>query len=109
MLSVRGALRFGAVHASNVLRMSGHMVLRVIAGVIPFLLAGGLTYLALLRAHDINFYLARRPPEFWIAGAIVVLIVAGILAALVRTVARWALAMPLACFESAHPPPGLEL
>jgi glycerophosphoryl diester phosphodiesterase len=102
-LTARSALRFGAVHAPNVLRLSGHMVLRLIAGAIPFLLAGGLTYLALLRAHDINYYLARRPPEFWIAGAIVVLIVVGIIAAVVRTVARWALAMPLLLFEKVHP------
>src|SRR5262245_59217139 len=103
LLSARSALRFGAVHAPNIVRLSGHMVLRVIAGAIPFLLAGGLTYLALLREHDINFYLARHPPEFWIAGAIVVLIVAGIIAALGRTVARWALAMPLLLFEGVHP------
>jgi len=103
ILSVRSALRFGAVNAPNVLRLSGHMVLRLIAGAIPFVLAGGLTYLALLRAHDINFYLARRPPEFWIAGSIVVLIVAGIIAAVVRTAARWALAMPLLLFERVHP------
>jgi glycerophosphoryl diester phosphodiesterase len=103
ILSPRSALRFGAVHAPNVLRLSGHMALGVIAGAIPFLLTGGLTYLMLLRDHDINFYLARRPSEFWIAGAIVVLIVAGILAALVRTVARWALAMPLLLFEKVHP------
>jgi glycerophosphoryl diester phosphodiesterase len=102
-LTARSALRFGTVHAPNVLRLSGHMVLRLIAGAIPFLLAGGLTYLGLLREHDINYYLARRPPEFWIAGAIVVLIVVGIIAAVVRTVARWALAMPLLLFEKVHP------
>src|SRR5262245_38688157 len=103
ILSARSALRFGAVHAPNVLRLSGHMVLRVIAGAIPFVLACGLTYLALLREHDINFYLARRPPEFWIAGAIVVLVVAGVIAVLARAVARWALAMPLLLFENVHP------
>jgi glycerophosphoryl diester phosphodiesterase len=102
-LTGASALRFGAAHATNVLRLSGHMVLRIIVGVIPFLLAGGLTYLVLLREHDINFYLARHPPEFWIAGVIVVLIVIGIVAALVRTVARWAFAMPLVLFENVHP------
>ena len=103
VLSARSALRFGWTHATDVLRLSGHMVLRVFAGAIPFLLAAGLTYLALLREHDINFYLARRPSEFWIAAVIVVLIVIGVLAALARIVARWALAMPLMLFENVHP------
>ena len=103
ILSPRAALRFGAARAPNVLRMSAHMVLRLIAGAIPFLLVAGLTYLALLREHDINFYLARRPSEFWIAAAIVVIIAAGIIAAVARTAARWALAMPLLLFENVHP------
>src|SRR5688572_937215 len=103
VLSAKSALRFGAAHASKVLRLSGHMVLRVIAGSIPFLLAGGLAYLVLLRDHDINFYLARRPPEFWIAVGVVALIAIGVLAALARIAGRWALAMPLLLFENVHP------
>jgi glycerophosphoryl diester phosphodiesterase len=102
-LSARNALRFGIAHAPGVLRLSGNMVLRVIAAVIPFLLVAGLTYLALLREHDINFYLARRPREFWIAGVILVLIVVGITIVLVRLTTRWALAMPLLMFENVHP------
>jgi hypothetical protein len=54
-LNGRGALRFGATHALNILRLSGHMVLRVMLAVIPFGIAGGLVYMALVRAHDINY------------------------------------------------------
>jgi glycerophosphoryl diester phosphodiesterase len=102
-LNGRGALRFGAAHALNVLRLSGHMVLRVMLGVLPFGLAAGGVYMLLLRAHDINYYLAQHPPEFWIAVSLIGLI--GIVFALLlaRTIARWAFAWPLVVFEQVHP------
>ena len=63
-LNATGALRFGAARALNILLLAAHMVLRVLAGLVPFVLAAGLTYMALLRDFDINYYLARRPPQF---------------------------------------------
>ena len=102
-LNGRGALRFGAANSLNVLRLSGHMVLRVILGVLPFALAAGGVYMLLLRAHDINYYLARHPPEFWIAVSLVGLIGIGFALLLARTIARWAFAWPLVVFEQVHP------
>ena len=102
-LNGRGALRFGAANALNVLRLSGHMVLRVMLGVLPFALAAGVVYLVLLRAHDINYYLAQHPPEFWIAACLIGLIAIGFVFLLARTVARWAFAWPLVAFEQVHP------
>ena len=43
------------------------MVVRVLAGLLPFARRRGLVYWALLRRHDINYYLSQRPPEFWVA------------------------------------------
>lgn len=102
-LNGRGALRFGAANALNVLRLSGHMVLRVILGVLPFAVAAGAVYMLLLRAHDINYYLARHPPEFWIAASLIGLIGIGFALLLARTIARWAFAWPLVVFEQVHP------
>ena len=102
-LNARSALRFGAAHALNVFRLMGHMVLRVLVGLIPFLLAAGLTYLGLLRDHDINYYLAQHPPQFWAAAVIVGIIVVGLVLLLARTIASWALAMPLVLFENVSP------
>ena len=102
-LNGRGALRFGAANALNVLRLSGHMVLRVILGVLPFALAAGVVYMLLLRAHDINYYLAEHPPEFWIAAFLIGLIGIGFALLLARTIARWAFAWPLVVFEQVHP------
>jgi glycerophosphoryl diester phosphodiesterase len=102
-LNGRGALRFGAVNALNVLRLSGHMVLRVVLGVLPFGLAMGGVYMLLLRAHDINYYLAAHPPEFWLAASLIGLIGIGFVLLLARTIARWAFAWPLVVFEQVHP------
>ena len=102
-LNGRGALRFGAANALNVLRLSGHMVLRVLLGVLPFALAAGAVYMLLLRAHDINYYLARKPSEFWIAASLIGLIGIGFALLLARTIARWAFAWALVVFEQVHP------
>jgi glycerophosphoryl diester phosphodiesterase len=102
-LTVRGALAFGASRAAHVLALAAHMVVRVLAALVPFLLIAGLAYLWLLRRYDINYYLAERPPAFWGAAAIVVVIVAALAALIVRTITRWALALPLVLFEDVLP------
>ena len=102
-LNATSALRFGAARALNILLLAAHMVLRVLAGLVPFVLAAGLTYMALLRDFDINYYLARRPPQFWTAAGIVALLAIGLALLTARTVSRWALAMPLVIFEDVKP------
>jgi glycerophosphoryl diester phosphodiesterase len=102
-LTVRGALAFGASRAPHVLVLAAHMVIRVLAALVPFLLIAGLAYLWLLRRYDINYYLAERPPAFWGAAVIAAAIVAALAALVVRTIARWALALPLVLFEDVPP------
>jgi glycerophosphoryl diester phosphodiesterase len=102
-LNARGALAFGAKRAPFVLALVWHMFVRVILGVLPFLAAIGAVYFALLRPHDINYYLAHRPPVFYLAAAISAVILAALAAVLVRTIARWALALPLVLFENVLP------
>jgi glycerophosphoryl diester phosphodiesterase len=50
-----------------VLRLTVNVVVRLLAGLLPFLILLGLVYWLLLSRHDINYYLAERPPEFWAA------------------------------------------
>jgi len=102
-LNARSALIFGAKRAPFILALAGHMVVRVILGLLPFLAALGVVYVALLRPHDINFYLAQRPPVFYVAAAIGGVIAAALAAVLVWTIARWALALPLVLFENVLP------
>jgi glycerophosphoryl diester phosphodiesterase len=102
-LAATSALRFASARSPNVLRLTAHMVLRLLAGLAPFLLAAGLVYALLLREYDINYYLARRPPVFLVAAALVALLAVLLVALLVWTVARWALALPLVLFENVSP------
>ena len=102
-LTAREALVFGGARAPLVLRLTAHMVVRLLAGLLPFLLTAGVAYWALLRDYDINYYLAVRPPAFWAATAVAAVLLVTLAALLVRTIARWALALPLVLFENVLP------
>jgi glycerophosphoryl diester phosphodiesterase len=67
---------------------------------IPFL-AAGLTYLGAARPR--HQPLLQHPPQFWAAAVIVGIIVIGLVLLLARTIASWALAMPLVLFENVSP------
>jgi glycerophosphoryl diester phosphodiesterase len=101
--TVRGALAFGAVRAVPVLRLALNIVVRLLVGVLPFVLGIGLVYWTLLRHHDINFYLATRPGPFIAAVVLAAVIVIALVVVLVRTIARWSLALPLVLFEQVSP------
>ena len=102
-LNTIGALAFGAKRAPFVLALIWHMLVRLILGALPFLAALGGVYFLLLRPYDINYYLAQRPPVFYVAAAIGGVILAALAVLLVWTIARWALAMPLVLFEGVLP------
>jgi glycerophosphoryl diester phosphodiesterase len=65
----------------------------------PFVLLAVLTYRLLLSEHDIYFYLQDRPPAFWLAAALGVLLLAASGAVVVWLYVRWALALPIVLFE----------
>jgi glycerophosphoryl diester phosphodiesterase len=66
---------------------------------VPFVLLAALTYGIFLSRHDINYYLTDRPPVFWIAGSIgVLLLLAAFVTGMVLYV-RWAFALPILLFE----------
>jgi glycerophosphoryl diester phosphodiesterase len=102
-LDARRALAFGALRSVHVLALTGHMVLRLLAGLVPFLLLGAAVYRVLLVEHDINYYLAEWPPEFRIAAVLAGGLVAGLATLLVWTIARWIFALPLVLFEGVLP------
>ena len=102
-LRARQALLFGVTHAPHVLALTGNIVLRVLAGLLPFGLGGGLVYFTLLRHHDINYYLARRPAEFWVAAVLVAALLVVLVALALRTAVRWAFALPIVLFEGVLP------
>lgn len=93
------ALWYGARHSWSVVMLALRIFIRVLLIALPFLVVGAIVYLLLLREHDINFYLAERPPIFlFAAGAIVALLVV-MTVLVIRRLLRWAFALPLVLFE----------
>jgi glycerophosphoryl diester phosphodiesterase len=92
---------FAALRAPlrSLLRLSGAVVLRCALIALPFALALLLVAKLCLGEHDINYYLAERPTELWVAvgsgGALLVL--GGI--AVAAQLAAWGLALPLLAYE----------
>jgi glycerophosphoryl diester phosphodiesterase len=94
------ALWYGARHAVSVLHLTSRIVLRVLLIAAPFLAAGGIVYLALVSKHDINYYLAEKPPIFWLAALAVGALLLVMTVLLVRRLVGWAFALPLLLFEN---------
>ncbi len=65
----------------------------------PFVLLAVLTYSLLLSQHDIYFYWKERPPVFWLAAGIGVLLLLAALATGMWLYVRWAFALPIVIFE----------
>jgi glycerophosphoryl diester phosphodiesterase len=66
---------------------------------LPFLALGALTYLNLLGSHNINYYLAETPPVFWVAVAIIAVLLVAMVAVLVYLYLRWLFSVPAIVFE----------
>ncbi|MHB8902918.1 MAG: glycerophosphodiester phosphodiesterase family protein [Thermoguttaceae bacterium] len=101
--TVRGALVRTASLAWPVLQVAGRIVALGAAAAAPFLLAVGGVYVLLLGKHDINYYLAEKPPVFWIASGLAAAILAGLAAVLLRVLVPALYALPLLLFEGADP------
>ena len=97
------ALWYGARHAWSVVRLALRIFIRVLLIALPFLVVGGIVYLLLLREHDINFYLAERPPVFLFAAGVVAALLAVMAVLIIRRLLSWAFALPLVLFEGAGP------
>lgn len=97
------ALIFGARKSWPVVLLSFHILVRVLLIALPFLAVSALISLTLLREHDINFYLAYKPPVF-VAAVGFTTILLGVTAVLViRRLLSWSLALPLILFEDLPP------
>ena len=65
----------------------------------PFLGLAGLTYVLLLRGHDINYYLAEKPPAFLTAAAIGVALGSALLWTVAVAYVRALFVVPILLFE----------
>ncbi|MGE9269587.1 MAG: glycerophosphodiester phosphodiesterase, partial [Verrucomicrobiales bacterium] len=84
-------------------RLGIRFLLRSALIALPFLAAiGGLAW-SQLRANDINYYLAIRPPEFFVTAAGTALILALMAVFLIHHAISWLHALPLLLFDGASP------
>ncbi len=78
-------------------------LVRLLVDAAPWLAGGGLVYWLFLTDHDINFYLAEKPPIFWIAGALIAIALIGLAWFVGRRLLSWAIALPRMAFGGASP------
>ncbi|MEH6584398.1 MAG: glycerophosphodiester phosphodiesterase [Halioglobus sp.] len=85
-------------HALGLLHLTLELTLRIGVRTVPLLVVVGATAWFLLTEHDINFYLAEKPPQFWWAISVTLLSVAIYAWFVARLLMRWCLALPLVLF-----------
>ena len=93
------AVVYASRRGVELVHLAGLAVVRLLLISAPFLAAVGGIYWLLVRTHDINYYLARKPPEFTAAlfGAGALVVVLGVLIA--SKIATWLFALPMVLFE----------
>ena len=109
LLGPVGALRFSLAKAGRVIRLTMRVVAWTLLTIAPFGVVGAVAYYTLLTQYDINFYLKEKPPVFWVAVVIGGVVVAALVAVLLRLFTGWFFALPLVLFENVSPADALEL
>ncbi len=97
------ALRFVLPKCGPVMQLTGRVVGRLLIRLLPFLAAGGLVYWWLLTEKDINFYLQIQPWEFWLATALLAVLVAAAGVVAIGRLLDWAIAVPILLLENRSP------
>ena len=96
------SIRYVTRYAFELVKLAGHVILRLLLISAPFLAGVGGAYLLFLYKHDINFYLVDKPPEFWWAIAIAGLLMMIMAVIVLKKCASWIIAMPLILFQGNH-------
>lgn len=102
------AIRFVLTQTGAIFTQCAIVVATLLVAALPFVTTGGIAYVLLLTEHDINYYLDARPPAFWLAATVGVVLMVGIAAVWLWLLTRWALALPLLLFEDLGPRDSLK-
>jgi glycerophosphoryl diester phosphodiesterase len=84
------------------------VIVRTLLLLLPFLLAIGLIAWLLLGDVDINFYLDRRPPKFWLAVGLATSVLLAASIVIVPRLASWSLALPVLLVTDSRPMAALK-
>ena len=96
------SIRYVTRYAFELVKLAGHVIVRLLLISAPFLAGVGGVYLLFLNKHDINFYLVDKPPEFWWAIAIAGLLMMIMAVIVLKKCASWIITMPLILFQGNH-------
>jgi glycerophosphoryl diester phosphodiesterase len=95
------ALNYAYRRVAALVHLAGEVFVRLLLISAPFLAAVGGIYWLLARTHDINYYLAQKPPEFKAAVVGVGILLTTLALIILRKIAGWLLALPMVLFERA--------
>jgi len=101
--SVTNAITFASANAWRIFAIIMRLVVVTVSVTVPFAAIAAFTYVTLLTNHDINFYLTDRPPAFYVAAAIAVVLVVLLGVVYLRLATGWLLALPVSLFERLSP------
>jgi len=100
---VWAATRWAFLNSLRVIQVMFRVICWVVLVSAPVVFCAVLVAKRLLGKHDINFYLAERPPELFVAIGVGGLLAVGLAALLLRLFSGWFLALPLLVFEGVSP------
>ena len=86
-------------HGVSLIRLALAAVVRLLLIAAPFLASLGLIFWMLVRTHDINYYLARKPPEFILAMVAAGALLVTLSLLVVWKIAGWLFSVPMVLFE----------
>ena len=100
---VVASLMFSLRRVVPIFNFAGRLVVKLLITVAPFLAVAAVAAWFLISDHDINYYLAVQPPEFWAAAGAVGFIALAMTALLIYRLVCWSLALPLVLFADMAP------
>lgn len=98
-----GILRYTAARAMIIFQFSVLLVLRLLVIILPFLAAGGLIGWLALTKYDINYYLANKPPVFYLAVVLIGALLLIMAFVVIRKLLSWSLTLPLILWGKTSP------
>ena len=100
MISILG---YTAARALIIFKFSVRLIIRLLIIVLPFLAAGGVVAWLALTKYDINYYLAHKPPVFYLAALLIGAILLVMAFVVIRKLLSWSLTLPLILFANSPP------
>src|SRR5215472_64039 len=101
--SLSGAVTAVLRRAPELTQLCARILLRLLLLAVPFAVAALVCAALLPGGHDINYYLAERPPEWRRALLLGALLAAGYAGLALWQLGRWILAIPILMYESLAP------